>query len=323
MQLLTNSRRSCFNKCAKMYYYRYVLGFKPAKTADALRFGSLFHGVLEIYWLTGLEPALYWLEDQKETDYNVYEKEMAKQLIIGYDSHWQSDENTEDAIPEVEFRAPLINPATMRESRTFELGGKIDVVVPSRKRIVEHKTTSDDISPESDYWLKLTIDGQISGYYAGDEALGYECEECLYDAIRKPGLRPLQATPEDKRKYKKDGSLYANQRLLDESVEDYGKRLAIDIAERPERYFARKIVTRSEDDMVDYMTDMWGCARNIADNTRLNRWPRNPDECLRFGRCPYFGVCTKTESLDDTELFTYLENPDEELPSAKKDKEAA
>jgi len=323
MQLLTNSRRRCFNQCAKKYYYTYILGYKPVKTADALRFGSLFHGALEMYWLMDLEPALYWLEQQAESDYNVYEKELAKQLLIGYYNHWYEEDGNEDAIPELEFRAPLINPATMGESRTFQLAGKIDVVRPKRKQLVEHKTTSDDISPESTYWLKLTIDGQISGYYTGCEALGYEVDECLYDVIRKPALRPLMATPEESRKYKKDGTLYANQRERDESVEEYGLRLAADIAERSERYFARKTITRLEDDMADYMADMWGCARNIRDNELMERWPRNPDQCLQFGTCPFFGVCTKTESLDDAELFRKVENPDEELPSAKKDKEAA
>lgn len=321
-QILTNSRRNCFNKCPKLYYYSYELCYKPVKTSDALRFGSLFHGALEHYWLMDLEAALFWLHEQKETDYNVYEKELAKQLLIGYDRKWgaEDDLEKEDAIPELEFRAPLLNPATMAESKTFLLAGKIDVVKPVRKRIVEHKTTSDDISPESDYWLHCTIDGQISGYYTGAEALGYECNECLYDVIRKPGLRPCQATPVENRKYTKDGRLYANQRELDESVEEYGKRLAEEIALNPDRYFQRKTITRLEDDMADYMTDMWGCAREIRENQLANRWPRNPQACLQYGRCPFFGVCTKTEDLEDTSLFVKVDNPDQELPSAKKEK---
>lgn len=319
MQLLTNSRRRCFNKCPKLYFYTYQQGYRPIRTSDALRFGSLFHGALELYWLCGIDAAINWLFEQKETDYNVYEKETAKQLMIGYDLFWK-DEIPEDAIPELEFRAPLINPDTMGESRTFLLAGKIDVVVPSQKRIVEHKTTSDSIEPDSDYWDALSIDGQISGYYTGAEALGHDVTECLYDVIRKPMLRPKQATPMEDRKYKKDGTLYANQRDSDETVEEYGLRLAEDIASRSERYFARKVITRLEDDMADYMADMWGCAREIREAQNNNRWPRNPDQCLAYGRCPFFGVCTKTESIEDQNLFIKLDNPDQELPSAKKEK---
>ena len=319
LQLLTNSRRNCFNRCPRLYQFKYELGYREVKTGDALRFGSLFHGVLELYWLMDLDSAMYWLSNQKESDYNVYEKELAKQLLIAYDRRYgeADDEIKEFAIPEKEFRAPLINPVTMAESKTFILAGKIDVILPKQKSFIEHKTTSDDISPESDYWLGLTIDGQVSGYFAGSEAEGFEANECIYDVIRKPAQRPLQATPVEKRTYKKDGTLYASQRELDESVEDYGKRLAEEIAGNPDRYFARKIITRLEDDMLDYYTDMWGCAREIRENQLANRWPRNPQMCLSWGRCPFFGVCTKTESLDDTNIFIKIDNVDQELPSAK------
>lgn len=322
LQILTNSRRNCFNKCAKLYFFQYEKGYRPVKTSDALRFGSLFHGALELYWLLSLEAGLNWLKEQKETDYNAYEKELAKQLLIGYYNKWSNEDDAEeDCIPELEFRAPLINPDTMAESRTFQLAGKIDVVRPGKKQIVEHKTTSNDISPESDYWDHLAIDGQVSGYYVGSEALGYECEECLYDVIRKPMQRPLQATPVESRKYTKDGRLYASQREVDETVEEFGLRVAAEIASNPERYYARRIIPRLEDDMAEYMADMWATAREIREAQLHSRWPRNPQQCMTFGKCPFFSVCTKTASLDDPNLFVKLDNPDQELPSARPEKE--
>lgn len=322
LQILTNSRRNCVNKCKRRYFYEYEKGYRPVKTSDALRFGSLFHGALELYWLLSLEAGLNWLEEQKETDYNAYEKELAKQLLIGYYNKWSNEDDAEeDCIPELEFRAPLINPDTMADSRTFQLAGKIDVVRPGKKQIVEHKTTSEDLSPESDYWSHLAIDGQVSGYYVGAQALGYECEECLYDVIRKPMQRPLQATPVESRKYTKDGRLYASQRELDETVEEFGIRVGAEIASNPDKYFARKIITRLEDDMADYMADMWAVGREIREAQLHNRWPRNPQQCMSFGKCPYFGVCTKTESLEDPTLFVKLDNPDQELPSARPEKE--
>jgi len=179
--------------------------------------------------------------------------------------------------------------------------------------LVEHKTTSEDIEITSDYWLKLMLDGQISQYYLGAKSLGYEVTECLYDVIRKPSMRPYSATPEESRKYKKDGTLYETQHAFDESVEDWGKRLAEDIEKRPDRYFARKPIPRAQNDLEDYLFDMWDVGRSIADAERLKRFPRNPNSCIGFGTCEYFGVCTGTQSIDDPELFETLDTPNPEL----------
>lgn len=60
--------------------------------------------------------------------------------------------------------------------------------------VVEHKTTSADITPGSPYWRRLTLDAQVSLYLGGAGSL-------LYDVIRKPTLRPLKATPVEARRY--------------------------------------------------------------------------------------------------------------------------
>jgi hypothetical protein len=202
----------------------------------------------------------------------------------------------------LDYKSPLFNPVSGSTSRTFELAGKIDAIAEDengRLLIVEHKTTSEDISPASDYWPRLSIDGQVSGYYIGAEVMGYEVEYCLYDVIKKPALRPYKATPAEDLKYKKDGMLYANCRLEDETPTEYGARLMADIDSRPDYYFARREIVRMQDEMVDYLYDMWGCAREIREAQLSSRWPRNPNACKRYGICEYFPVCTKVASLED------------------------
>ncbi len=103
------------------------------------------------------------------------------------------------------------NETTANETTANETAEKNGSVI-----LVEHKTTSEDIEITSDYWLKLMLDGQISQYYLGAKALGYEVTECLYDVIRKPSMRPYSATPEESRKYKKDGTLYETQHAFDD-----------------------------------------------------------------------------------------------------------
>ena len=119
------------------------------------------------------------------------------------------------------------------------------------------------------------------------------------DVIRKPTIKPYKATPEDKRKYNKDGSLSKTCREFDETPEEWYERLKADIAERPDYYYARVEVARSADDLTDYLFDMWAVGREIADAERLGRFSRNPQSCSAFGKCEYFDVCSGCASLDD------------------------
>jgi len=230
----------------------------------------------------------------------------AEVMLRGYDARWSSDRHEVLAV-EAQFEAPLVNPDTMAASRTWVLGGKLDVLVRDelgRNLIVEHKTTSGDASPGSDYIKRLRLDGQISTYYRGAEALGHPVDGCLYDVLVKPALRPLKATPEESRKYTKDGRLYANQRDVDETPEEFRARLIDAIAEDPNRYFLRAEVVRLEAEMTEAMADTWGIGRSLRENELAGRFPRNPDACVRYGRtCEFFPVCTGEASLTDPALY--------------------
>lgn len=318
MQLLTNSRRTSYNDCPKKHYFAYELSRRPVMTSDALRFGSLMHSALELWWYGKTMTAINTFLDDVTTPENQYEIAKARALMVGYNNRYNSYREQYEVVQvEYEFRAPLINPDSMKSSQTWELAGKIDVIVRDRSTgafvIIEHKTTSDSIAPESDYWLRLNIDGQISGYYVGAEASGYSCESCVYDVIKKPMLKPALATPEDQRKYTKDGKLYANHREIDETAEEYYNRLSADIASRPDFYFGRREAVRLADDLADYMYDMWQTGKSIRDAQIAGHWRRNVSACNRYGTCEYFGVCSKYASIDDDTLFVTLNNKNPEL----------
>lgn len=67
--------------------------------------------------------------------------------------------------------------------------------------IIEHKTTSLDITPGSKYWRKLTLDSQVSNYVSGVRTLGIDPIGVVYDVIRKVTLEPYLATPVESRSY--------------------------------------------------------------------------------------------------------------------------
>jgi len=305
--LLTHSRLRTYRQCPKKHRYMYEMGYRPARVADALRFGSLIHAGLEAWWLEvqkGSPSRLGAALAAVQVEADPFDRQRAEALLEGYERAWGATAYDYEVLAvEPPFSAPLINPATGLSSRTWLLAGKVDVIAKHRASgrllVVEHKTTSDTIHTDEDnYFQKLALDHQLSGYVVGAESLGYSIDECLYDVIRKPSLRPFRATLETERKYKKDGALYSNQRALDETPEEFGSRLRAEIESDPARYLQRREVPRLQSQIDEYLADAWITGKILRESELADRAPHNPDECFRFGRCPFWGVCTEHESLD-------------------------
>ncbi len=240
-------------------------------------------------------------------------------MIVGYDARW-SDEMVKYEVLEVEseFRTPLINPETGAASRTWTLGGKLDVLVREIARdiriVIDHKSTKENVAPGSDYIKRLRLDGQISIYYDGGACFGGPVDGFLYDVLKKPGLLPYKATPQESRRYTKAGKLDARQHEQDETPAEFQARVAEAIAEDPTGYYQRAEVVRLEAEMDDARLDVWQLGQALRESERLGRFPRNPDSCVRYGRtCEFFGVCTGEASIDDPSLFRRAETVHAEL----------
>jgi len=321
--LLTYSRLRSYRSCARKHHYRYELGYVPLIQSEALRFGSLIHKGLEAWWLALQSP------DSRLTnalaavavESDPFDRVRAEELLIAYEVVYGEETAANYSVLGVEqqFTAALLNPATGAPSRTWLLGGKVDAIATDRASgrvlIVEHKTTSDAIDTDEDgYWQRLALDHQLSGYVVGAEALGHAIDECLYDAIRKPGIRPLLATPIESRKYvKSTNALYANQRDHDETPEEFRARLREDIQSRPARYFQRRIVPRMQSQIDEYLFDVWSMGKSIREAEIAKRAPRNPEECLRMGRCEYWNVCTSGEDIETSPYFKRTDDVHPEL----------
>jgi hypothetical protein len=303
--LLTSSRLRCFRTCARLHQLRYVEGWRPRKESEALRFGSLFHRGLEAWWTAAAttasvaEPLAWALAAVDGLAADVYEQVRIEELLRGYDARWRGDSEQYEVLGvEVEYRAPLLNPATnFAKSRTWRLAGKIDAVVrrraDGRVLVVEHKTTVEEIASDADhYWSTLALDHQISGYVIGAESLGHVVDEILYDVAKKPGQRPAKATPLEVRKYTKDGRLYANQRAADETPEEYRGRIRAEIDGDLARHYQRRAIPRTESQIRDFLFDAWQQGRSMRETELAGYAPRNPEACHRFGTCPFWLVCS-------------------------------
>jgi hypothetical protein len=291
------------------------MGFRSVSRVNSLKFGSAFHLGVETLltsdWDTGLA-----VSRATESITDPFESVKLEVIIHGYAARWKGEPLTVISV-EKEFRGPLVNPDTGAPSKTFEQAGKLDAVVRDevhRDWIMEHKTSSEDISVGTQYWEKLRIDSQVSTYYNGARSLGHEPAGVIYDVVKKPQIKPLKATPVEDRKYtKKDCKLYANQRDADETPEEFKARLVELYSESPDLYFVRGEVVRLEEEEMEAARDTWHIAKFIRESQLSNRWPRNPEACERYHRlCEFWPVCTKAAEIEDTSRFS-REKPHQEL----------
>ena len=314
-EIITNSSLSTFRTCPRKYQIQYELGYKPAKEAEALFIGKLMHKGIEAWSASrDLEQAVNAIYKMVDESKNQDEYMVAKvhALMEGYHRKYQ-DQPYKVILVEAEGRGPLINPETNRESQSFEIGFVIDRIFQdknSRYVLVETKTTSSDIEdPASDYWMNLLMDSQVSTYYLGAEVLGYPVDRCIYDVIKKPGIRPKQVGKEIDQ---------ANPKRI-ETSEEYFARLQKDIAEAPDRFYMRREVPRLKNDLEEYMADTWITAGMLREARKLNKFPRFVRSCIGlYGTCSYFPVCSGRASLDDPMLYKKSEKKHSELQEVKK-----
>lgn len=267
-----------------------------------------------------LEAALSVLKSE-----DVFAVARARALLTVYHERWQGKwQDYEILDVEHEFSFPLLNPETEAASRSFDEAGKIDVLArhtpTSRLIVIEHKTTSDSVAPDSDYWDRLRMDTQCSKYFVAAHQMGLgEVGSVLYDAISKPGQRPSQVPFLDDHGFKivkdaagnrimtKDGKKpretgdsekqWVVQGRL-ETPDEFETRLLSVLRAAPDDYFAQREVPRLDSDILEYMEDAWSMGQQILYARAKNLWPRNPDACKQFGTCEMFDLCCGRASVD-------------------------
>lgn len=347
--LLTASRLRVARKCKREHRIRYELGYRPVLDAEELFFGILMHLLLEAWWLAvqrgqlkiALEHALAALQ---KASADVWDKARAEAMIRGYDARWSEEaQHYEVFAVEIRFRTDVVNPDTGAKSKTWEEGGKLDVLLRDRRdgrvRFMEHKTSSEDLSPGAAYWSKLRMDGQVSIYFDGSTSLGHDVESCLYDVLGKPGQRPSQVPVTDEHgnkivldakgervrtaqgKWRQTGDKEQGFVLQtrEETPAEYLLRIVQAIAKEPERYYGRTEVVRLEAELDEARADIWSIAKELREDELHGRAPRNPDACERFGRlCSFFDVCTGAASLDDPARFRRVDEVHPELAEPAK-----
>lgn len=316
---LTTSQVKCFKTCRKRYELEYVEMLKPLETPKALEIGTLYHAGLELILkgtaFSDVESALLDMQrgnaEQKGIDYEPLNAYIAIEMARAWnrESDWR---NWKITAVEKSFEVST--------GYAKRLLGKIDgtIIRPDTGKpyLIEHKTTSQWGVDGSDYLHNLLWDEQSTNYlYAYQRMLtdgvidGQAVDGIFYDIIEKPTIKPFSATPPEKRKYTKDGRLYAGQHESDETPEEF--RIRVREWYDAEKRIHTAFVYRTPADIAAQIADFNLTLKDIVAAEREGTFYRNPEAC-KILPCPYRSKCL--DNVPDTDcLFVKKTQRNEEL----------
>lgn len=248
----------------------------------------------------------------------------------------EDHERFETKSVETEIVVDVVNPDTGRATPVFDHASKLDVLAFDRFEgkdvLIEHKSSSDDLTPGSPYWRRLNLDSQVSKYLLSLRQAGlHDVRSCLYDVAGKPGTKPKAVPSADVRKIAESGSfggLQVSEPTLaavreryeankgakggftgklheEELLELYGLRLRGLIRSDPSKWFGRLMLSRTDDELTLYARELWELSADVRKARKSGISPRNCGSCWNFNRpCEFFDVCTGTVDVEDRSLFT-------------------
>jgi len=277
MTPVTNSELACFQRCEREWQHRYLDHREGLQLAETLSRGKRMHAALAGWWING---GLY-----EGHDYPAIERAM----LLGYHARYDRP-HLRDVRVNVPFRTTIGG---------VEMVGECDAVGidPSTGDavVVEHKTTSHDVTPGSAWWReRVHCDSQPSTYLAA-----FPGATVCYDVLHVPAMKPLPAN---------------SKRKEPEGDEEYIARVLADMADKPEKYFQRAVVVRLDSEREAFDVDVDLVRTKMTEAADLELTPRNPRACFQYGRaCDFLEVCWQGRSLESLPLVE--KNHSEEMLS--------
>lgn len=324
--VLTYSALNTFRNCPRKYKHRYIDCLRPRLKSEALSFGSIVHGAIELWYRSvgdsnRLWTVLEYVDNQfpqrvgDETQLANWH--FARAMITGYASRYSTEDFT---IVEVEksFVGEIRNPDTGRLSQTFVMAGKADAIVQCRDGmyLLEHKTAA---SIDASYLDKLWTDTQIALYSFYLRELGYPIIGVIYNVLLKSRLKQSRGETQEEFEARhaelaaknKSGKSTA-KRQQPETDEDFQGRLAAWYA-RPES-FHREFIYLSEDRLAMLQDEVWEITQQYLDAKRRGKWLLNTSNCFSFQRpCEYLPYCQSGFNSNVVDNLYEIVLPHEEL----------
>lgn len=249
-----------FQRCPREWEFAYRMRRVPLLQPEALTRGTAVHRWLNAWWM-GQQV----LPDVLPVD------PIARACCLGYAARYERPHLAHVRV-EVPFLLTIegVDCAGTVDAEGWDAGKLI---------VVEHKTTTADISPGSSYWSEVvTCSVQHSLYLEA-----YKGATILHDVIRKPALRKLRAGKPN-----------------EETDEELVARCLAAMAEEPEKYFARAMIVRLDSEREAFARDV----RLVDELRRREEHPRNASSCFSFGRrCGYWDTCWGAVPITDDSVY--------------------
>lgn len=253
MAPVTSSELTCFQRCEREWHYRYRERRESLIPNEAISRGTRLHKRL----------AELWSGAAVEVDASTPPVERA--MILGYRARYP------------QLSRARVNVPFQTEIGGVPMVGEVDALLDDPFTLIEHKSTTKDITPGSAYWREVSATSlQVSVY-----AAAFPGARVLYDVLKVPSLRPYKSS---------------TKRPADETDTEFAARCVLAMSEEPEAYFQRAVVVRLEEEHRLFAQDV---SRIVSRMRVVHDLPaRTPGSCFKHGReCDFFGVCWRGDSL--------------------------
>lgn len=229
------TKLKAYKACPRMYQLHYVEGLTPVDTAEPLRSGASYHALIDAFNNGDMmieEPTKEWAM------FRAYCKYIAPNFTVHKSEEW--------------LQMPICN-------GKHTLVGIADGIAEDGN-IVEHKTTSGNITEQYEYDLQW--DEQILAYM-----LMTGSRKVWYTVVKKPTIRQMQK--------ESDEAFY--ERMIKWYDEDTESKI---------RLFA---IERTDEEVEDFRKELEAMCEEIDSQ---NHFYRNTCHCNHWGRrCEYSSVC--------------------------------
>jgi hypothetical protein len=316
--------------CPKKYWFRQIRKLVAlVEKTFALSFGSVIHECLALWHSTYVDDHVFDHIERSYPDRTTDADQkaawhLATACMKAYIKKYGIERWT-DVRLETPFSQRITNPHTGRKFKTLTFSGVRDgrITHPSTgNTVLEHKTTR---WLTEDYIKSKWNDPQIFTYALQSEREeGITIDGFLYNILAQPNKKMAQRMGESEEEYlvkyadacaKNKSGKSTLQRVLAETDDEYQQRLAL-FYEKPEHMVRLEIlVDRKQLREIEF--EIWETTHCILDSIRLNRWPRNRNNCFAYNhQCDYFDVCGEMDPVRAEALYAEclrIEEPHSEL----------